>query len=88
MKQFDVNAFLEAARSRELTADEIAELTAWSETFVEPIGEVTKQNEHPLLRLMLDYTAKTKVSSLFTTNFKKVNFAIMPRILKLLKPQA
>ena len=94
--KFDPDAFIEVLRIRVATDEEIAEAEAWAASFdgdTVGVGQIVHRDHpdraHPLVKFVFDYTAKTRVTEHYNANFRKVNMALMPHVVKLFhKPKA
>ncbi len=86
--KFDPEAFIVTLRERVATDEEVSECAAWAASFGDrDFGSEQEKKEHPLVRFIFEYTAKTRVTPQFSANFKKVNAAVMPHIVRLLGAQ-
>ena len=72
---------IEQAKVRELTDEECADLGAWAETA--KAEDTTLEDgvvSNSLIEWITKYTKETRSSADFSTNFKKVNKAVMPHV--------
>ncbi len=75
-------AMIEQAKERELTDGEVASLGEWAASAkAEPITQVEGGAvTNSLVEWITQFTKQTRPTPLFSTNFKKVNKAVMPHV--------